>query len=959
MRRKICINTLYALFIIGIFVSYSYKVNAEVKNKQICINNILYNISWDSTKNSAINENIISSLTEQDITNGYFGQNTESNSFLSSLMGTNCLVENGQIYSCPSSKEIDKYDTNLLHDKVSGDSNEYKYIKMDYNVNNDTYTVRIQDIYDGKVKVRAIPKGGATNNKGLNPATNYSDFLCKNNGYFIINNVRPTKYINGYFDRTEYVLEFYINDPTSKCNNTYIASFNLVMSMVDDTIKVPNPAKNNKAAYGCDKIESYINSLVTSGLIDKSKVSSMKSHFGYLCYVNEITVTQYKKLREDINKQYENMVYLYSSGFDSGVSNVVDSSGVVCNNGSWTAEKIVKEEHGSYWDLVCKERYYTEGEKPKLVRAGNGFKYSATFHAEKVCTLTQNPVQKVTTTVSTKNIAVMKPQCVYSCYTVCSYDEKAGRVENTTGKAGPNDDFDNCVKTCDGGKYTQKCINACYDKTYNTKRELPEVEEDSSNKKIISFLESGLQRVDNSLGTVTSTAGGTFMYSYTTSWGVNSRYAIDFPTAHCGTIGIVFSTYCEGHNGKCEVFESVGPAGCTDTPNAEYKEEITTSMTEHSEMLDIIDEEIPGGEYEIEIADSYLNNNGQAYVYKLSTKDRQNVIVSESTSGGASDCETENWLFGDQGERATSCKKSTTTKTVTVSLPLAYLNKITGNAIYEAEKNRYFHFDASTASTRLERTTLPRGVYSGGNKYYTNILSDNVNVREVGDKITLVDSNTAFGGGKAGISVKAYKFGTGHAYNSTVNCYYGVYNDTVDKPICNNPPCKEKSEGLTLIFRPIDLNDNFPNDRNPRWNWSSSNATVTNPGTTLYSLLNYKVDPVALNKNIENKGYNIYSDPAEIDYDITLTPENIANIRNYNRNVEKIIGDVNKDGSYNYLDYDMTCGSKNNREYCYSNFLDNTNYITYGDGYNSTARKDIAICNNTYNGACSDAGGTK
>ena len=32
--------------------------------------------------------------------------------------------------------------------------------------------------------------------------------------------------------------------------------------------------------------------------------------------------------------------------------------------------------------------------------------------------------------------------------------------------AGPNEDFDNCINTCDNGKYTQKCINKCYKQVY-------------------------------------------------------------------------------------------------------------------------------------------------------------------------------------------------------------------------------------------------------------------------------------------------------------------------------------------------------------------------------------------------------------------------------------------------------------------------------------------------------------
>ncbi len=35
-----------------------------------------------------------------------------------------------------------------------------------------------------------------------------------------------------------------------------------------------------------------------------------------------------------------------------------------------------------------------------------------------------------------------------------------------SGQAGPNDQFDSCITSCDGGKYSQSCINKCYNKVY-------------------------------------------------------------------------------------------------------------------------------------------------------------------------------------------------------------------------------------------------------------------------------------------------------------------------------------------------------------------------------------------------------------------------------------------------------------------------------------------------------------
>ena len=58
----------------------------------------------------------------------------------------------------------------------------------------------------------------------------------------------------------------------------------------------------------------------------------------------------------------------------------------------------------------------------------------------------------------------------------------------------------------------------------------------------------------------------------------------------------------------------------------------------------------------------------------------------------------------------------------------------------------------------------------------------------------------------------------------------------------------------------------------------------------------------------------------------------------------------------------MECTNGRNRNYCISKFLSNRTgdgrkYIVYNGNTSVTGREDIAKCNNTYNGACVDAGG--
>ena len=63
------------------------------------------------------------------------------------------------------------------------------------------------------------------------------------------------------------------------------------------------------------------------------------------------------------------------------------------------------------------------------------------------------------------NVQVDAPQMPSICQPqpVCVH---RNNVRLTQG--GPNDDYDACVKECDGGKYTQKCSKSCYNKVYGT-----------------------------------------------------------------------------------------------------------------------------------------------------------------------------------------------------------------------------------------------------------------------------------------------------------------------------------------------------------------------------------------------------------------------------------------------------------------------------------------------------------
>lgn len=54
-------------------------------------------------------------------------------------------------------------------------------------------------------------------------------------------------------------------------------------------------------------------------------------------------------------------------------------------------------------------------------------------------------------------------------YKVCTPVPRCNQDTKFFDQAGPNEEFDACVYDCDGGKYSQSCVNSCYDKVYRSK----------------------------------------------------------------------------------------------------------------------------------------------------------------------------------------------------------------------------------------------------------------------------------------------------------------------------------------------------------------------------------------------------------------------------------------------------------------------------------------------------------
>jgi len=101
----------------------------------------------------------------------------------------------------------------------------------------------------------------------------------------------------------------------------------------------------------------------------------------------------------------------------------------------------------------CEEAVTIEYGAPVASKAGLCFQYKVKVTSRVVCSVDKIPEPPEVS----HDYCEPSPVCVHR-------DEDGHSVELDQG--GPNEDFDSCIKNCDGGKYTSKCSSKCYKEVY-------------------------------------------------------------------------------------------------------------------------------------------------------------------------------------------------------------------------------------------------------------------------------------------------------------------------------------------------------------------------------------------------------------------------------------------------------------------------------------------------------------
>lgn len=917
-----------------------------------------------------------------------------------------------------------------INDAVHGKYKNYKELKIDTNTGLVTLKLKLDTNADsGKALKNAWDR--------LNVTTSYTagskGTVTKNNDYTItISGISPAGL---YSDNATYKISLYLDkikkddfiiesEATTEAINMcgganggiYLGTTSIAI-VSESVVKIKNPIKDEQV---CKDVRNFT-----------TAKEAIRKNYINECYDDYIYEYQKETLRETVTEKYETLKKMYSGA--KSVKELADTNkypSLLCTDTelgipSVDAEskpfetKVVYEEVGSYFGMICVENYYVAGGNPSLVQPGMGFDYNNQVEIKKSCSIFQ--VGRIVKPPSC-NISVSSSICVPS-----DDDQTWRGGEN----GGPSTKFDQCVLDCDGGSYSQKCINSCYQKEYNPnyneelisnyklptsnfleKYNIIKIDEETD-EKIKNVVNSGDWAINFTGSNLThSETGIEVVYEPNVFYeGFNKFGKVTVKKDGAVLLNFGYSAYCLNHSNPCYIAISKGPVGCSDNPNAAVAS-MKSAADAELRKYEGIAESIPYIEnYSMSFIDSYNEN-----VYKISGSSHDDTNKPDSPRLVIKKREkTQN----DKGERTVNVEydlgegqkiKGLASKAFNtiydINLPVTHTN--VGDGFTIAIRNnwnndKYYVFDGTTKDDKgidyykFRSAKFDKAYLSPGRQfYYTNVDSQDINVnKQLGDLsehynnigianavLTFNDVSYTYSLHNLYKNIRVdFKIGDESKDNSVsfsdagLYCYYGVYlgdPDDDDEIICESCPTSTpvptktpgvggedpdpiiptptggggENKGIRYYYREIDLNDVFPNNRNPRWNWTGT-ITANGDGTSKVTGAannddsGYIVDPTRLIYDIESKGESIYTTISEEDYAYTLTPSLISVIRNYNKS--RIGG-----RKITYLDYSL---SSQNSTRAYSEKIKE-----WLPDLNTTS---ITDCNNSINNGCDSTVGGK
>ncbi len=603
---------------------------------------------------------------------------------------------------------------------------------------------------------------------------------------------------------------------------------------------------------------------------------------------------------------------------------------------------------------TCKEVVEVIMDPPVDVEAGMCFHYVAEIRSKVECEYVYTEP---------------KPTYEPACYETPTCSSGGGSTHHM---GGPTGEFDSCVNRCDGGKYSQKCINQCYDETYKKPSDDLLSYTPISKNSILATPTEG-EACPNLEGTAEEVyqakqdyPGGYYENGKWVSSGpcasdigyyyfrsvaqttqtlnmLRGKYTGYGDTRKYGATrgdGILYRTQINGNVSNCNDTCWWSNRGCKEGQPVTKKQ----ADEKYQEALKKWEENKASCEG---MGKTCSNEQG---VYTI-TVDRETMEGNETTDSYESEQKQNSSEVGGAfpsmvEETDGICMGATCTREEqknnpdcydyrdVLSFPKNYINNKTGQTTPNPSSSTGYTPVGNQYCTKL--TTPDTNVYWYNWKVYGG--GDKTPMEApVGEEKEKIEKNT-----KLNIHVNVEKFGYFGWYFDP-ECFYAL----IQNPItCDDEGCDPKEEedkdkdsknDLTpvtsdFVFKTIDLSDVFP-DREARFNWNCN-------GTNLEEK-DYLVQPVALTDKIEDLGDQIYTDENEVDYRIQLTPEVLKQIREYNKTEGEGTFTKNKTKSSKVTQEGLTIYKSPLLDQLGSDVIKNRGKIG---------------CNNQYGSACDDIG---
>lgn len=651
--------------------------------------------------------------------------------------------------------------------------------------------------------------------------------------------------------------------------------------------------------------------------VDRTKLTNSQFYISYEEYRNHLS-----------DLYYQNREYLYGISTEKFPnSNDKESYQYVYNYdplNPTNGEKISCKR-------TCEEGVVVEYGPPVASKAGLCFEYKIRVTSAVRCYSDLNSIK-----------TPGKPTTVCTPGPTCTGVGRHGTYHVTEG--GPSKEYDKCIKSCDGGKYTKSCSNKCYKKVYGSSTKTSNNNNSASTLKLSG--DSTYDKIEECISKSSKNHGGCYVRQgrsivwkdngrmnrgrwYVTSGWSRSGYKVflddGFMRHDYG--GDFCHDSCSWNSNDCSSNEYLNYGYAESDYKANMK--IYKKLVDRCKAAATCSTSLA----EFTISVDYTNSNKKKVTIdfpysseadKLGTdqsnstnKNENTTIINEPAPNGCFLTTNKNaqfyqaawsfpgsWINNKTGEVSYKPKKTSDgwrslPDKFCIPLDAQNVNTAWWNSYYGTQLQSFSKTSISSASA-IEKC---KSISEKGSIY-------NYKQTFTKDDIKNIDYN---------INGKTKKFGH-FGWNISVSCFYAL-NTSIPKVTENSTTtddktpleCKTSSEARV---RTVDLTNLFPSTdgttknsdstttgRTPGFNWSTYATISENKNPT------YTSSPAQYLADVQKLGYSVYSNNY-LDYEITLDKAKLAELKKYGNSVSGTSGSTKKDKNYTAFDGTSTVSDK-------------------------------------------------